>query len=1098
MLSCSTSQKTNPSNRLTTPSDECRLILKRYFKHESFRENQLNIILNTIDGGDSLVVMATGSGKSLCYQIPPIISKKPAIVISPLVSLIQNQVQSLRSKGIASIGFTGALKSTQLDYEEAFENNTYSIIYLTPEGLQSKLHHLQNLNAKHGICCIAIDESHCVSEWGHDFRPCYKQLGIIRDSLPTVPVLALTATATGNVQNDVTKSLKLGQFGHSMLRVVSTFNRTNLTYHIQPKKSIDEDLCYFRCKEYYREGSTIIYTVTQKSAEKIAAALNKYGINACAYHAGLRHSQRTDIQSRWERNAIQCIVATIAFGMGIDKQDIRHVIHYGVPDSIEGYYQQTGRAGRDGKPSNCVLFWSSGDFSKADWRASNTNSKQYQDRIVKQTACMKQFVHSRSCRVKYILEYFGEQFAECDDRCDNCIRRRKEGSTGNQNRIAKDFTQQTKYLVLACFQMGQRFGISTVIAFAQGKDNKSTKKIFNRESLEAYGKLQNYTIKWIKALSRKVIEFGFLEEVWTTPYTGNNNYTSSYKLRGFKKIRVTRKGRLLMNGECTVPHWIPDNDMVQAEKEQKTSTSVSKKWRFVGKPHTTPAPTTKTKTKASSKWSFQNTDNATPTTCNSNNAGVTLECQGGKRSYSQMESGNIFRQRGEHAAKRRKMSDPPKASAPVPDIDNLKEKLIKLRKILASKKGLIAYQVLNNDGIDLLNKYRPTDMNHLEMLMNKDGTAFIQQYGSYFTQLICGHCEKSSLGGNVGLEATVLPSNPDVNANISIGIPPITTQSKQIYEAFVRGESIEDIVRKRVISRRKIEECLSNMIINGFKMDWNLLPFSEEQTEACFDVLSSVGVSAAYDAIRKHNALIGTLSDSQIDLLIARYIAQCFKRPAPRNHGKKWTIDDDDRLWRQRDECIIELARKWERTEGSLMGRLHSLRNWNHKNHSRLRNHYHQRFEFICQKEIVCNELHSIATSHGELLGSKEWNVEEDLCLWRNRDCGVELLSKHFSVKYVVITERLMDLSGADGSAKWRMQQMNTNHEDAAKDVEMSTNSKDNYAIIRKILSDSPHGVAFDQFAIALEIQSEQINDILQELMESFQVYKKNDRFFPL
>ena len=558
MFASNSKRRTPTQSNQSQTESKCHSLLRKHFKYDSFRENQLKVILNTINGGDSLVVMATGSGKSLCYQIPPMFLGKPSIVMSPLISLIQNQVDGLNKRGIRAIAITGGSTATYSDIKSAWNDNAFSVIYLTPEGLDSNLFNIKTLHSKHGIACFAIDESHCVSEWGHDFRPCYKRLDRLRSTLPSVPILALTATATASVRGEIVNILKLGQHGHPLMRAIASFNRPNLSYELREKKSITMDLCWDKNKDFFSSGSTIIYCSARKHCEEIAATLSRTTAFKCeAYHAGLPPAVRSAIQQRWEDGQVQCIAATIAFGMGIDKPDIRYVIHYGMPSSLEAYYQHTGRAGRDGQPSQCLLFWSKGDFSNANWRLNLSNSAINQDRILKQTQKMKQFTYSRACRVQYVLDYFGEESKECGDRCDNCKRRRREreqttlcggggGAAVDTTNSAMDFTKETRFLVKAVQETGQCFGTGVLVAVLMGRSNSKTKKIRNVESKTSYGALSGKSEDWVKALYRKVVELEYLKEEWKAT-------TGGFR-RGYQRPVLAPKGwDLVRKSAVTVP-----------------------------------------------------------------------------------------------------------------------------------------------------------------------------------------------------------------------------------------------------------------------------------------------------------------------------------------------------------------------------------------------------------------------------------------------------------------------------------------------------------------------------------------------------------------
>eukprot|EP01084_Bolivina_argentea_P196974 337632_1 len=391
---------------LLSQADKCREILKQYFGFNSYRQSQLEIILHTINGGDSLVVMATGSGKSICYQIPALYSQKKGLIISPLLSLIFNQQSALLRVGIKSV----QLKNGGI--MKALADPSCSFVFTTPESLSVHQDLIQTINSKYGFSCVAIDEAHCVDEWGHNFRPTYKQLHVLKKLLPNVPMIALTATATPIVQQKIIASLKLGDGNNKLLQFINSFKRKNLFYKVTTKKSSELDLCSTDSQKYYSAGSTIIYCRSRADCDRIADELKQHQMTTvAAYHKGIEFTKRFEIQSNWENDKIQCIVATIAFGMGIDKPNIRYVIHYGVPSSMDAYYQQIGRAGRDGKVSHCIMFWNKNDIKKLNILNKNVQS----------TEILRQYCEGKCCRVQFILHYFGENAEDCVDYCDICI-----------------------------------------------------------------------------------------------------------------------------------------------------------------------------------------------------------------------------------------------------------------------------------------------------------------------------------------------------------------------------------------------------------------------------------------------------------------------------------------------------------------------------------------------------------------------------------------------------------------------------------------------------------------------------------------------------
>eukprot|EP01084_Bolivina_argentea_P004858 9192_1 len=382
----------------------------RNIEYSSFKTFQINVIMHTLNNGDSMVVQETGSGKSICFQIPPLYACEPALIISPLNSLINNQISKLSSIGLKCTN----LKQGKEQVTLCLQDPLCLYIYASPEILESAgtIDMLENIRKKRGISCIAIDEAHCVVEWGAKFRPEYGRLSTLRDKFPNIPIIALTATATADTQRLIVNKLKLGQKKHLLRSFIGSNNRVNLTYRIMLKTSPQIDLCD---RKYYANGSTIIYCPGIAESNFIANELQKQNITSCsAYNGGFTDTKRNEIQSDWENGKIQCIVSTIAFGMGIDKSDIRHILHYGSPDSVEAYTQHCGRAGRDGKPAECVLF-----FKHAEFASSNLN----QFGNVQQRSKWKlyQFIKTTECRVQCILKHFGENSKKCVNRCDNCL-----------------------------------------------------------------------------------------------------------------------------------------------------------------------------------------------------------------------------------------------------------------------------------------------------------------------------------------------------------------------------------------------------------------------------------------------------------------------------------------------------------------------------------------------------------------------------------------------------------------------------------------------------------------------------------------------------
>jgi len=391
--------------------------LKNIFGYNSFRGDQEQIITYLLKGNDAMVIMPTGGGKSMCYQLPALISEGCAIIVSPLIALMKNQVDILRSyykdENIAHVLNSSLSKSQTKEVKEDITNGRTKLLYVAPESLVKT----ENTNffktAK--ISFYAIDEAHCISEWGHDFRPEYRKLRQTIDTIARRPIIALTATATPKVRHDIMKNLQINE-GKLFL---DSFNRSNLFYEIQPKNDVAKQIIqYIKAR---KEESGVIYCLSRKKVEEIAETLQINGINALPYHAGLDSKTRVAHQEAFLMDDCAVIVATIAFGMGIDKADIRYVIHHDIPKSLEGYYQETGRAGRDGGKGDLMTFYDYKDIEKLE---KFLQGKPVAEQEVGRLLIMETIAFSETsmCRRKYLLYYFGEEFdaAECNNMCDNC------------------------------------------------------------------------------------------------------------------------------------------------------------------------------------------------------------------------------------------------------------------------------------------------------------------------------------------------------------------------------------------------------------------------------------------------------------------------------------------------------------------------------------------------------------------------------------------------------------------------------------------------------------------------------------------------------
>ena len=468
-------------------------LLKSHFGYDNFLPLQEEIITNVLAGQDTLVLMPTGGGKSLCYQLPALCCDGLALVVSPLIALMKDQVDALKANGIASEYVNSTLTPADISrVETQARKGQLKILYLAPERLA--LPRFRDFLRTLNVSLIAIDEAHCISEWGHDFRPDYRNLKALRHDFPAAPLIALTATATEKVREDITVQLGL-QRGRTFL---SSFNRANLTYLVRPQITPLTDLVELLSR--HKNEPAIIYCFSRKDTEGLAAELTENGLKALPYHAGLDGGLRRQTQEKFIRDEVPIIVATIAFGMGIDKPDIRLVVHYDLPKSIEGYYQETGRAGRDGLPSECLLFYSYSDKIKQDFFVDKIEDDTERENARQKLAYVIDLCQLQTCRRKYLLEYFEERREERNcGACDVCLTPREEF----------DATTIAQKILSAVIRTGERFGESHISGVLRGTSTKRAREL-GHDKLSVYGIAGDFSRDELKEITQLLAARGLL------------------------------------------------------------------------------------------------------------------------------------------------------------------------------------------------------------------------------------------------------------------------------------------------------------------------------------------------------------------------------------------------------------------------------------------------------------------------------------------------------------------------------------------------------------------------------------------------------------
>ncbi len=500
--------------------DSLEEALKHFFGYDSFRLGQQQIIEEALQDRDLLIIMPTGGGKSLCFQLPALLKPGLTVVVSPLIALMQDQVDALQDNGIGATFLNSSLNWQDVRSREvAILNGKIKLLYVAPERLLGEkfLPFLDAVRSQIGISAFAIDEAHCVSEWGHDFRPEYRQMKQLRQRYPDIPILALTATATKRVQQDIIQQLALQQPGVH----ISSFNRPNLYYEVQPKERQSYNQLLKKIQSF--KGSGIIYCLSRRQVDEVAFRLQKDGISALPYHAGMSDEARTTNQTRFIRDDVQVMVATIAFGMGINKPDVRFVIHYDLPHNLERYYQESGRAGRDGEPAHCTLLFSAADLRTIDYLIDQKPDPKEQRVARQQLRQMIDYAEGTDCRRTIQLGYFGEKFKGDCENCDNC----------RNPKPVEDWTIEAQKFLSCVARCRERFGMMHIIDVLRGSRKQKIEQ-YGHHLLSTYGIGKDKSAEQWKMLARSLLHQGLVDET-----------TDGYRVLKLNKLswEVLRKQR---------------------------------------------------------------------------------------------------------------------------------------------------------------------------------------------------------------------------------------------------------------------------------------------------------------------------------------------------------------------------------------------------------------------------------------------------------------------------------------------------------------------------------------------------------------------------
>ncbi|GBN16085.1 Werner syndrome ATP-dependent helicase [Araneus ventricosus] len=716
------------------PSDEHFRILKQFFGHASFRPMQWKIVHSVlVEQKDVCAVMATGYGKSLCYQYPGVFSDKPTVVISPLISLMEDQVMSL---SVANIGacYLGSSQTQMGKVKEDLLKGKYKVVYMTPEFAEGAELLLKNLDKKVGIVLFAIDEAHCVSHWGHDFRASYRKLGKLRSTFSHVPFLTVTATATPTVLSDICSSLNL----KSPLRVCSSFDRPNLFLEVCMKSgSVENDLLRVMTKKNGKpgfSGSTIIYCPTRNATEDVYNKLLDMKVSCQIYHAGMTPEQRKKSHRDFVHDKVEVVVATVAFGMGIDKPDVRRVIHYGAPKDIESYYQEIGRAGRDGLPSICQAFYSNADFVTSKFFLKDIKSEKFLAHRADMISKMQQYLNSTRCRRQMLLSHFqGEEVKSSqlsEKCCDNCKKKIKrsqmmKNTDSSQQSLdgKKDFAEEAKVLFGAIEATGGAFGLSVPILIVRGSSNQRITEAMKR--CPQYGKGKHISEAWWKAFGRLLTCEKYLQETRVKSFGKQSMFGATVNITSKAKVWLEKAKR---SPENSVPLILELSTELTNLEEAKAALSEKKV--------------------VVSSASVKRVLSITPL-----------------KPEAEYQKNEVPDENKPLDLEDIKPSEEPLDPREEKLVYDMYKKVMSLRNSIADAEGLAPYMVFSNKNLSDIAAHRPVSIESLSQIEGIP-SARISKFGQRIIQLVDSFCKEHGLKDNVFSTAKPVPKTkePDLPA----------------------------------------------------------------------------------------------------------------------------------------------------------------------------------------------------------------------------------------------------------------------------------------------------------------------------------------------